>query len=95
LNLGLDINSTLIHPQESEVFSIKISMRGKKMQKPEKYVHCLIKVNIISPVPQSHLQAAFCNIYGHYNDLVCHYNVPIGQLLSNMLHTYSVLLGYS
>jgi hypothetical protein len=30
---------------------------------------------------QSRLQAVFfCNFYGRYNDLVCQYNLPLGQI---------------
>jgi hypothetical protein len=36
----------------------------------------------------SHLQAAFRKFYGRYNDLVCQYNLPLGQILSDVFHTY-------
>jgi hypothetical protein len=45
-------------------------------------------VELMSKVfPQSRLQAMFRNIYSHYNDLVCQYNLPLGQMLSYVFHT--------
>jgi hypothetical protein len=36
---------------------------------------------------ESHLQAPFSKFYGHYNNLVCPYNFPLGHMLSDMFHT--------
>jgi hypothetical protein len=36
---------------------------------------------------KSRLQAAFRNFYGRYNDLVCQYSLPLGQMLSIAFHT--------
>ena len=36
----------------------------------------------------SRLKAAFRKFFGRYNDLVCHYNHSLGQMLSDMFHTY-------
>jgi hypothetical protein len=35
---------------------------------------------------QSRLRAAFRKFYTHYNDLVCHYNIPLRQMLSDVFH---------
>ena len=35
----------------------------------------------------SRLKSAFRKFYGRYNDLVCHYNLPLGQMLSDVFHT--------
>jgi hypothetical protein len=35
----------------------------------------------------SRLQAAFRKFYGRYNDLICPYNLSLGHMLSDMLHT--------
>jgi hypothetical protein len=35
---------------------------------------------------QSSLQAGFCKLYGRYNDLVCLYNLALGQMLSDVFH---------
>jgi hypothetical protein len=37
---------------------------------------------------QSRLQVAFCKFYGCYNDVVCQYSLPLGQMLSDVIHTY-------
>jgi hypothetical protein len=36
---------------------------------------------------QSRLQAALHTFYGRYNDLVCRYNLPLGQILSDVYNT--------
>jgi hypothetical protein len=36
---------------------------------------------------QPRLQAAFRKFYGRYNDLVCQYDLPLGQMLSDVFHT--------
>jgi hypothetical protein len=36
---------------------------------------------------QSRLQAAFRKVYGRDNDLVCQYNLSLGQMLSDVFHT--------
>jgi hypothetical protein len=36
---------------------------------------------------QSHLQEAFRKFEGRYNDLVCQYNLPLGQMLSEVFYT--------
>jgi hypothetical protein len=33
------------------------------------------------------LQAAFRKLYGRYNDLICPYNLSLGNMLSDMFHT--------
>jgi hypothetical protein len=35
----------------------------------------------------SRLQAAFRKFYGRYNDLICPYNLSLGNMLSDMFHT--------
>jgi hypothetical protein len=35
---------------------------------------------------QSRLQAAFRKFYSRYNDLVCAYNLSLGNMLSDMFH---------
>jgi hypothetical protein len=35
---------------------------------------------------QPRLQAPFRKYYGRYNDLVCQYNLPVGQKLSDVFH---------
>jgi hypothetical protein len=32
-------------------------------------------------------QTAFRKLYGRYNDLVCQYNIPLDQILSDVFHT--------
>jgi hypothetical protein len=36
---------------------------------------------------QSCLQVAFHKFYGGYNDLVCQYNLPLVQILSDVFYT--------
>jgi hypothetical protein len=36
---------------------------------------------------QPRLQAAFRKFYGRYDDLVCHYSLSLGQMLSDVFHT--------
>jgi hypothetical protein len=36
---------------------------------------------------QSRLHTALRTFYGRYNDLVCQYNLPLGQMLSDVFHT--------
>jgi hypothetical protein len=43
---------------------------------------------------QSRLQAAFCKFYGGYNNLVCQYNLPLGQVLSDVFHECRSLRRY-
>ena len=35
----------------------------------------------------SRLQAAFRKFHGHYNDLICSYNLSLGHMLYEMFHT--------
>jgi hypothetical protein len=57
------------------------------------YDHFLIRSSLLTNKLMSHvfiqsrLQAAFCNFYGHYKDLVCHCNLPLGQIPSDVFHT--------
>jgi hypothetical protein len=37
---------------------------------------------------QSHLQATFFQFYDRYIDLVCQYNLSLGQMLSDVFHTF-------
>jgi hypothetical protein len=40
------------------------------------------------------LQAAFCQFYGRYNNLVCQYNLSLGQMLSDMFELSYQLLSH-
>jgi hypothetical protein len=35
---------------------------------------------------QGFIRATFRKFYGSYNDLVCQYNLPLGQMLSDLFH---------
>jgi hypothetical protein len=39
---------------------------------------------LLSPL---HVQLAFCKFQGRYNGLVCQYNLPVRQMLSDRFHT--------
>jgi hypothetical protein len=42
------------------------------------------------PFLLTRLYAAFRKFYGRYNDLVCLYSLPLGQMLSDVFHTNRV-----
>jgi hypothetical protein len=48
-------------------------------QSTDKYVD-------VTEVLQSDLPALFHKFYGHYNDPVCQYNLPLDQMLSGVFH---------
>jgi hypothetical protein len=49
---------------------------------------CLLTNELMSQgFLQSPTQTALRKFYGHYNDLVCPYNLPLSQMLSDVFHT--------
>ena len=43
---------------------------------------------LLRGLQQSRLKAAFCKLYGRYNDLVYQYGQPFSQMLSDVFHSH-------
>jgi hypothetical protein len=47
----------------------------------------LTKKLMLQGYNESRLKSSFCKFYGHYNDLVCNYKLPLAHMLDDLFHT--------